>query len=221
MIMLTSRLLSALPPDRRAATAADVQFHPALDVPRLARYEASLAWPISQQPISQQPIPEPVPEPEPPSMDPADGAERADTFEEFVALSVRDDVPGAPRIRTVKFLMTGIDGDAPRLYLMQTHRFAYHYDFAIEALGLAMSLEAFNAATYFRDQRQFLAGTVLHHESYTAADGTTGLFAIEFWPTPRFHSRGAGSRTTPPARPRRPSSTTTPPRWPPPRSARS
>lgn len=122
-------------------------------------------------------------EPEPSRIDPAHGVEHAATFDDFVALAVRDDVPGAPRVRTVKFLLTGMDGAAPRLYLMQTQRFTYHYDFAIEALGLDLSLDAFNAATYFRDQRQFLAGTIVHHDSYTAEDGTTGLFALEFWPT--------------------------------------
>ena len=95
---------------------------------------------------------------------------------------MRDDVPGAPRIRTVKFLMTGVDGAHPALHLMQTNRHAYHYDFAVEALDLAQSLAAWNAETYFRDQRKNLAGTILHHGSF-APDGATGLYAIEFWPT--------------------------------------
>src|SRR5262245_55202558 len=63
-----------------------------------------------------------------PRIDPALGAHTAPTVEDFVALAVRDDVPGAPRIRTVKFLMTGVD-ERPVLYLMQTNRFQYHYDF--------------------------------------------------------------------------------------------
>lgn len=198
----TTHLLSALPPGRRAALTSDplppaaqpladkarpiyrrsrthrhaIQVQPPASLP-----EQSRAGPAPRRQPEPGCVPEPHPEPS--QLDPALGVEHADTFNDFVALSVRDDVPGAPRVRTVKFLMTGMDGDAPRLYLMQTQRFTYHYDFAIEALGLAMSLEEFNAATYFRDQRRFLAGTILHHESYTAADGTNGLFAIELWPS--------------------------------------
>lgn len=174
----SSRLLLALPPGRRASATTDVQPRPALDKRRVAALDAL----VGQASASQRPA-------EPPTIDPADGVESAESFDDFVALSVRDDVPGAPRIRIVKFLMTGVDGDKPRLYLMQTNRFKYHYDFATEALGLELSLEEFNAATYFRDQRRFLAGTLIHHDSYTSVEGIPGLFAIELWPTDPVNAR--------------------------------
>ena len=187
--MPPSRLLPALPPGRRTPSDRDVQPAPTAAIEAAAADRrivpvVEAAFALRRGFVAQQePSPSPPPSPPGATIDPAFGAERADTLDDFTALAVRDDVPGAPRVRTVKFLMSGVDGDAPRLYLMQTHRFEYHYDFATEALAVGLPLEAFNAATYFRDQRRFLAGTILHHESYTAADGTVGLFAIEFWPT--------------------------------------
>ena len=117
------------------------------------------------------------------------GARKVGTQEAFDALSVRDDVPGAPRVRTVKFLMTGVDGKRPKLFFIQTNRFPYHFEFATEALGMGVSLEELNAETYFRDQRKNLAGTILYHERFAGADGQTGLFAVEFWPTDPVHAR--------------------------------
>ncbi len=176
--MPPARLLIALPPDRRAPTDGDVAAAPSIDglvAPAAFAARRAVAAFANQQP--------PPTEPPVAALDPAFGAVRAETVDDFGALAVRDDVPGAPRVLTVKFLIADVDGAAPTLYLIQTHRFAYHYDFAVEALAVGLSLADFNAVTYFRDQRRFLAGTIVGHDSYVAADGTTGLYALELWPT--------------------------------------
>lgn len=117
------------------------------------------------------------------ALDPKYGVTQAKTLEAFDQLARRDDVPGAPQVRAVKFLMTGVDGPSPKLYLINTKNVDYHYEFATEGLGMSTSLEAFNAKTYFTDARKNLAGTLLLHDSYVAADGKKGLMAVEFWPT--------------------------------------
>ncbi|MGH8931426.1 MAG: hypothetical protein ACRDZO_12570 [Egibacteraceae bacterium] len=90
----------------------------------------------------------------------------------FETLARRDDVPGALGVREVKLLMLGVDGDALRLYFLNTMRYVYHYDFAVEALGLTLSLGEFNRQTYFRDARRNLAGTVLAHDRFEDDEGT-------------------------------------------------
>lgn len=117
------------------------------------------------------------------AVDPSLGVTKAATAEAFNALARRDDVPGAPQVRAVKFLMTGVDGPNPKLHLMNTQKVDYHYDFAKKGLGMNVSLEDFNARTYFTDARKNIAGTILLHESYVDAKGKKGLYTVEFWPT--------------------------------------
>jgi hypothetical protein len=118
-----------------------------------------------------------------PTLDPAVGATAVPDRAAFERLSRRDDVPGALGVREVKFLLAGVDTAAPRLYFINTARIAYHYDFAVRGLGIALTLGEFNTRTYFRDERQFLAGTLIAHDRFVAADDARGLFALEFWPT--------------------------------------
>jgi pyruvate, water dikinase len=119
----------------------------------------------------------------PAGLDPAFGALVAADMAAFDALARRDDVPGAIGVREVKLLATGVDGASPTLYLVNTKRVSYHHDFATRGLKLTLSLEQFNAQTYFTDVRKNIAGTVIYHESYVWPDGRRGLFALEFWPT--------------------------------------
>lgn len=101
----------------------------------------------------------------------------------FEAMARRDDVPGAAGAREVKFLLTGVDGPNPQLYFVNTRNIVYHWDFATKALGSPLSLEEFNAQTYFTDRRKNLAGTIIAHDSFKGAGGKKGLYAVEFWPT--------------------------------------
>jgi hypothetical protein len=94
----------------------------------------------------------------------------------FELLARSRDIPGRRGALEMKFLVTGVATDAPRLYLVNTNAFAFHYDFATEVLGTPLGLGEFVARTYFRDDRCQLAGTIVEED-----DG----FAIEFWPTDR------------------------------------
>ncbi|MBK8251413.1 MAG: hypothetical protein IPK82_01935 [Polyangiaceae bacterium] len=171
----TARVLIALLPGKKPGIFSETVTAPA---PGAARF-APEAAPAPARKKAPAPIVLRIP--------PKYGARSARTLERFLALAVRDDVPGAPRVQTVKFLMTGVSGKSPKLYLIQTNTFSYHYDFAKEALKMPLSLNEFNAQTYFRDARENLAGTILYHESYVGPGGETGLFAIEFWPTDPIH----------------------------------
>jgi len=113
----------------------------------------------------------------------AQGATVAPDRATFELLARRDDVPGALGVREVKFLVLGVDGLAPRLFLANTNRYSFHYDFATGALGVTLPLGEFNARTYFRDDRENLAGTVIAHDRFTRPGEAPGLYAVEFWPT--------------------------------------
>lgn len=111
------------------------------------------------------------------------GARQVESREVFEQLARRDDVPGAMGVLEMKFLMTGVDSDSPEIYFMNTNNFSYHYVFARDVLGLPLSNAAFNQQTYFIDNRKFLAGTIIAHDSFTDEAGEQGVYALEFWPT--------------------------------------
>ena len=117
------------------------------------------------------------------ALDPKYGALKATTQAAFDKLAKRDDVPGAPQIRAVKFLITGADTAKPKIHLINTKNVDYHYEFARDGLGTHASLEEFNSKTYFTDGRKNIAGTILMHDSFVGPDGKKGMFAMEFWPT--------------------------------------
>jgi pyruvate, water dikinase len=117
------------------------------------------------------------------ALKPENGASVARNRAAFAALAQRDDVPGAAGVLTVKFLMVGADKTRPTLYLMNTKRYAYHYDFATRALGMKVSLATFNRETYFTDKRKNIAGQILAYDEFVGEDGKKGLYTIEFWPT--------------------------------------
>jgi len=101
----------------------------------------------------------------------------------FESLSERDDVPGAIGIREVKFLISNVDTPNPRLYLINSTNFPFHYSFYSGALGGSLGLGAWNNVTYFTNNRKFLAGTLLAHDHYALPEGGTGLYTMEFWPS--------------------------------------
>lgn len=102
----------------------------------------------------------------------------------FEFLSQREDFPGALDVREVKFLITGVDGDDPRLYLMNTENFPYHYNFAVQSLGWTMSQGSFNSETYFTTAgRKNLAGSLVAHDHFENSNGSIGMYTMEFWPT--------------------------------------
>jgi pyruvate,water dikinase len=101
----------------------------------------------------------------------------------FDQLARRDNFPGAQNVKEVKFLITNIRTN-PRLHFLNVNRHEYHYDFAYGVLGIRISISSFNQQTYFSNSsRNFLAGSLVQHENYTAPDGEKGVFTVEFWPT--------------------------------------
>ena len=112
----------------------------------------------------------------------SEGARRLPDRAAFGSLARRDDVPGALGAREVKFLMVGVDGPSPQLFFMNTVNTPFHYDFATKVLRMDLSLAEFNSRTYFRDDRQNLAGSIIAHDNFED-EAQGGLYSLEFWPT--------------------------------------
>ena len=108
----------------------------------------------------------------------------------FDTLARRDDVPGQLAAPECKLLILGVDTAAPQLYFLNTNTFPYHWVFATDGLGLPISNQAFNAITYFRDDRSNLAGTIIANDRFEPeGGGEAGLYALEFWPTDPVRAR--------------------------------
>lgn len=114
-------------------------------------------------------------EPEPP---PPRGGAKALTPELFSTFASSATVPGMGSVAEVKLLVTDVGGE-PVLWFMDTTEYAYHYDFARDFLKVDLDLRQFNARTYFRDDRSFLAGSLVSYDHV----GEDGLLALEFWPS--------------------------------------
>ncbi len=141
---------------------------------------------------TQEPPPVADPPPvDPPVFDPPgqdvainEGARLVPDRATFETLARTDDVPGQLGAEEMKILILGVDTDAPELYFLNTNAFAFHYDFATEVLHVEQDLGAFNARTYFRDDRSNLAGTIIAHDRFQpVGSAAAGLYALEFWPT--------------------------------------
>ena len=111
------------------------------------------------------------------------GATTIQTREQFEILSHRDDVPGAIGVREVKFLVANVDTDSPIVFFLNTNNIKYHFAFADTVLKVGLSLGEFNRVTYFTNNRRFLAGTLLAHDTFEWPDNQVGLYSLEFWPT--------------------------------------
>lgn len=113
-----------------------------------------------------------------------DGSINLPSRETFDLLSHRDDVPGALNVRELKFLITEVNSDFPRLHFLNTNNVPFHYSFYRDVLGYSQSASQFNSQTYFTNLgRVNLAGTLIAHESYVGESGQQGLITLEFWPT--------------------------------------
>ncbi len=97
----------------------------------------------------------------------------------FELLSRREDVPGATGIREVKFL---IDLAADRIAFINVNEHVFHYHFARDVWGFAGESSQFSQVTYFTDNRRYVAGSIIAHDSFES-QGQQGFYTIEFWPT--------------------------------------
>lgn len=114
-----------------------------------------------------------------------DGAILLPTRELFDSISHRDNFPGAPDVREVKFLIMGANTARPALYFLNANRHQYHYYFARDVLGYAGSNSTFNNETYFNNAtRKQMAGSLVVHESWAPpGGGPPGVVTMEFWPS--------------------------------------
>lgn len=115
----------------------------------------------------------------------ADGAIIAPSRELFDSISHRDNFPGAPNVREVKFLIMSADTAAPQLYFLNASKHVYHFNFARDVLGYTRGLNAFNNETYFTNTaRKQIAGSLVVHESWQPPEGgISGIVTMEFWPS--------------------------------------
>lgn len=104
-------------------------------------------------------------------------------------LAKRDNFPGASNVKEVKFLITDVQTDQPKLHFMNVNNHQYHYDFARKVLdkhteeSYWSGLRDFNNETYFTNARKNMAGSLVSHENYIGPEGGRGLYTLEFWPT--------------------------------------
>ncbi|MDB6135577.1 MAG: ppsA [Verrucomicrobiales bacterium] len=121
------------------------------------------------------------PAPPPPAGDAAVILRSREMYEQYAH---RDNFPGAPDVREVKFLITGVDTASPKLYFLNTNKHIYHYYFAQAVLGYSKDLGTFNNETYFSDGRKFMAGSLIAYDHYgPPGKPATGLYGMEFWPS--------------------------------------
>lgn len=118
-----------------------------------------------------------------------DGAVMVEDTARFGALSHRDNFPGAPQVREVKFLITGVTGTrwdgkkGPQIHFLNANKHQYHYYFARDVLGYPNSLGTFNNETYWSAGRKQIAGSFIHYEQFQPPGRTPGLYCMEFWPS--------------------------------------
>lgn len=118
------------------------------------------------------------------------GAIEVPNQEVFDFMSSRSATPGALGIRELKFLIKDINSDYPSLYFINSNHVPLHIDFTYDVLGWYPGLDfnaasrLFNSTTYFLDERQHLAGSVLAHDNFvTENDNSRGLYTMQMWPT--------------------------------------
>ncbi|MEN8736525.1 MAG: PEP/pyruvate-binding domain-containing protein [Akkermansiaceae bacterium] len=103
-------------------------------------------------------------------------------------LSKRDNFPGANNVKEVKFLITDVQTQ-PKLHFMNVNHHQFHYDFSRNVLGKHIEksywsgLRDFNNETYFTNDRNNMAGSLVSHDNYIGPNGEEGIFTMEFWPT--------------------------------------
>ena len=103
----------------------------------------------------------------------------------FEKLATINAVSGVLGVRELKFVMADLETDSPILFFINSEQNPLHYDFLRNVLNRYQTLNyeqggtQFTAETYFKDDRRYLAGSVVAYDNYQQ----TGLYALEFWPT--------------------------------------
>ncbi len=87
----------------------------------------------------------------------------------------------------VKFYIE-LNGTNPKVYFQNTRKHPLHHEFARSVLGLALSVEDFEARTYHSEQRTAMAGTLVYYPQAVATSEAfgqtlTGLISLNFFPS--------------------------------------
>ncbi len=106
----------------------------------------------------------------------------------FDSLASGSDLRSTMQLSEVKFLISDIRTDSPKLYFINSNAFEYHWKFFNEALGWNLSLLDFNTRTYTDFNRRLIAGSVVAHDRYAGEYFSNGVYAIEFWPSDPVHA---------------------------------
>ena len=103
---------------------------------------------------------------------------------QFEKLAHRNDIPGMRDIWSCKFLITDVDGPAPKLFFMDTKKYEHHYLYYKRVTGQNLSEAEFDSISYYSNTgRKNLAGSIVAHDNYCDADNRRGIYTIEYWPT--------------------------------------
>jgi len=90
-------------------------------------------------------------------------------------------------VYAVKFFLDGL-GEGQTPYFQDTKRHPIHYDFVHTVLGRAVTLDAFEQATYRDTDRHQMAGTLVWRpsgaaDSHVIGEHVSGLMTLEFFPS--------------------------------------
>ncbi|MCP4677414.1 MAG: hypothetical protein GY854_18245 [Deltaproteobacteria bacterium] len=114
------------------------------------------------------------------------GYEAQSGKEQFAEMSELSHTEMGPT-RSCKFYIENIQ-QSPKIYFIDTRRFALHYDFVHEVLGLDKTRSEYDKITYHGEDRTGIAGTVVIYETVHAKSEALGAeavspVAVTFFPT--------------------------------------
>jgi hypothetical protein len=162
-------------------------------VPALIAWRVSiflLLSPLAPIPLTHADIPDAISGQDAP-LPPEAGVLLIGDRDAFDRLAAGSDAPGALQRSEVKFLITDILTDSPKLYFIDSNAYEYHWVFFGEALGWHLDLLSFNTRTYTDLNRRLIAGSVIANDRYTLRDSVSGIYTIEFWPSDPIHAGDA------------------------------
>jgi hypothetical protein len=109
----------------------------------------------------------------------------------FDQLAETSTVSGVLGVRELKFVLVDVDTSHPILFFVNSVQTEFHYTFVRDVLkryqhlGFDLGNALFSTETYFRDERKYLAGSIVAYDNFSDPqhNDKNGLFTLEFWPT--------------------------------------
>lgn len=114
------------------------------------------------------------------------GVSRAEGERAFLDLAVKTETE-LGTAHSVKFYIADFAGE-PQVYFQNTRRYPLHFDFARFVLGFAATRDEFARRTYYGENRQALAGTLVYYPELSYASRAHGSelrapLVLEFFPS--------------------------------------